>query len=67
MDVTLNNVGLGLVGSVWPIADVSDAAKQEDAFALTPADLGYDRVTGFMIQMDFWSLHLLNYSLKMGY
>ena len=67
VDVSLDDVGLGLVGGVGPIADVPDVLEEEDALALTPADLCGQMSTGFIIQMLFCSLQRLNSSLKMGY
>jgi hypothetical protein len=67
MDIPLDDVWLGLVSGVSPVADVSDRPEQEDPFSLTTADLAYFKVTGFIIQMHFWSLFFLNSSAKMGY
>lgn len=67
MNVTLYDVGFWLVGGVCPVGDVVEGPKEEDAFALAPADLDSVGGTGFMIQMVFCSLLRLNYSRKMGY
>ena len=67
VNIPLDDVGLRLVGDVCPLADIGDGSEEEDALALASADLNGSEVTGFIIQTPFCYLHLLNYSLKMGY
>lgn len=67
VDVSLDDVGLGLVAGVRPVRDLADCPEEEDTLALTAADLHHPRLTGFMIHTTFWSLLRLNSSRKMGY
>ena len=68
VDVSLDDIGFGLVRYVGPVADLVDVSEQENSLALASADLNKRKITGFMIQRAFsLSLFLLNSSRKIGY
>ncbi len=67
VNVTLDDIGLGLVGRIGPVGDLIDGAEEEDALALAAADLPSATLTGFMIHTNFCSRQRLNSSRKMGY
>jgi hypothetical protein len=68
IDVSLDDVRLGLVRHIGPVADFVNVSEQENSLALAAADLNKMKITGFIIQRDFsLSLFLLNSSRKIGY
>ncbi len=68
VDVSLDDIRLGLVRNVGPVVDFVDVSEQKNSLALAAADLNKMKSTGFMIQRAFsLSLFLLNSSRKIGY